>query len=221
MNAEPITMPHAPLVEERAPHESPRDDARPFESFADRLLRPAADGEAIAEGGKRLATGLGLATLFGGALGLRAGGASIALHAAGAAAGLLAVAGVAVPAFAIVLALADAPIDARALTGATSRGVAKAGLLLGGLAPATALYVVTVEDAITVTVVGLGALLLAGAVAAGSFAADLRAPLAAASNRTRALVGLAMPAFLAFAAVLALRVWWLTLPVLSLAAGAR
>jgi hypothetical protein len=168
--------------------------------------------------GRRVGAGLGLAGLFGAALGLRVGGAAILTHALGVAAGLAAVAAVAAPSFAIILALVDAPVSGHALARATSGAVARAGLVLGGLAPAAALYVVTVEDAITVTIVGLGALLLAGGVASSSFARGLRAPLEASSPETRRWMKLAMPAFLVFAAILALRVWWLALPVL---AGAR
>ena len=126
------------------------------------------------EGWRRMGIGLGLGALFGAALGLRTGGTSILLHAVGVPAGLLAAAGIAVPAFAIVLGLADAPIDARSLAAATTRAVAKAGLVLGGLAPAAALYVVTVEDALTVSIVGFGGLLLAGLIASASFAGDPR-----------------------------------------------
>jgi hypothetical protein len=125
------------------------------------------------------------------------------------------VAFVAVPAFAIVLSLANAPVDLTDLARATSRASLRAGLFLAGLAPGAALIVVTVEDAVTVTVAGLGSLLLAGAIAAQSFAADLRPQLAAAPRATRAVLSLAMPAFLLFAAVLAARVWWLALPMLT------
>jgi hypothetical protein len=165
--------------------------------------------------GQRLLLAVALASLFGLALGLRQGGASIALAALGAPAGVAAVAFVAVPAFAIVLSLANAPVDLMDLARATSRASMRAGLFLAGLAPGAALIVVTVEDAITVTVAGLGALLLAGAIAARSFAGDLRPQLAAAPRATRAVMSLAMPAFLLFAAVLAARVWWLALPMLT------
>jgi len=211
MNADSVTIPQV----------TPATDAEEerFESFADRLLRPDRERDAWSEDGRRLATGLGLAATFGATLGLRSGGAALLMHAAGVTAGVLTVPAVAVPAFAIVLALADVPVDAQALGRATSRAVAKAGLVLAGLAPAAALYVVTVEDAITVTCVGFGALVLAGALAARSFDMDLRGPLAAAPARAQTVMVVAMPAFLAFTATLALRVWWLTLPIL--AAGTR
>jgi hypothetical protein len=74
---------------------------------------------------------------------------------------------------------------------------------------------VTCEDAITVSVMGFGGLLFAGALAASSFRSDLRPQLAAAPARTRAVLAVAMPSFLVFAAVLAARVWWLALPALT------
>jgi len=153
--------------------------------------------------GRRLAIAVSMAALFGVSLGL------------GAPAGIVAVSVVAVPAFAIILALANAPVDAMSLGRATARAAAKAGLVLAGLAPAAALFVVTVEDAITVTAVGFGGLFLAGAIASRSFASELAPLIQAAPRATRNVMTLAMPAFLLFAAVLAARVWWLALPSLT------
>jgi hypothetical protein len=182
--------------------------------WTERLLSPAPPTTWTREI-QRLGVGLGLAAVFGTALGLRQGGVSLATSAAGASAGMLAVAVVAVPAFAIVLALASAPIDSFALARATTRAVAKAGLVLGGLAPAVALYVVTVEDAITVTMVGFGALILAGCIAMRSFHDDLAPTLVEAPLATRWATRAAMIAFLLFAAVLASRIWWIALPSLT------
>ena len=163
---------------------------------------------------KRMITGLGLATLFGAALGLRTGGPAILFHAVGVPSGMIAVAVLAAPAFAIVLALANAPVHELSLARAVSRATASAGLVLGGLAPAAALFMVTVEDAITVTIMGSGFLLLAGALAMRSFATELAPQLATGGARTRRLTALAMPMFLAFSAILAARVWWMMLPAL-------
>jgi hypothetical protein len=167
--------------------------------------------------GRRLALALGLAALFGVALGLRHGGASIALMALGAPAGILAVALVAVPAFAVILALTNAPLDVLDLASATTRASGRAGLLLAGIAPGAALLVVTCEDAITVTVMGFGVLLLAGFIAAEGFSRDVRGHVASAPRTQRALLSVALSAFLVFAAVLAARVWWLALPSLTVA----
>jgi hypothetical protein len=188
-------------------------DADP-DSWAQRFLGLSA-ASTWPEEGRRLAFAIGLASLFGVSLGLRKGGATLALAAVGAPTGILAVAAIAVPAFAIVLALANAPVDAMALAKATSRAAAKAGLVLAGLAPAAALFVVTVEDAITVTMVGFGGLVLAGAIAARSFSKELGPLIRSAPAATRAAMSVAMPAFLLFAAVLAARVWWIALPFLT------
>jgi len=155
------------------------------------------------------------AAAFGVSLGLRKGGVAILLGAVGAPAGILAVAAVAAPAFAIVLALANAPLEAMHLAHATSRAATRAGLLLAGLAPGVALLVVSCEDAITVSIFGFGALLLAGGIAANAFANELRPRLRSAPPRTRVVLSVAMPVFLLFAAVLAARVWWLALPMLT------
>jgi len=227
MNADTVTLGTAPTpvepgIEEDARPRASADPEPRFESFAARLLAPEDGAGTLLEEGRRLAIGIGMSALFGGALGLRIGGGAIVGHALGVAGGLMAVAGVAAPAFAIVLALANAPVDASALGRSTATAVAKAGLVLGGLAPAAALYVVTVEDAITVSIVGFGGLILAGVIGARSFAHDLAEPLRTATARTQIWMTLAMPAFLLFAGTLALRVWWLALPVLTaVARGAR
>ncbi|MGH7296441.1 MAG: hypothetical protein ACRELB_15995 [Polyangiaceae bacterium] len=163
----------------------------------------------------RLLIASGLASAFGVALGLRHGGMTLLQGALGAPAGILAVAAVAVPAFAIVLALANAPLQAMQLAQATTRAAMRAGLFLAGVAPAAALLVVTVEDATTVDALGFGGLAFAGWIAASSFSAELRPARRSAPAVTRALLSVALPAFLLFAAVLAARVWWLALPVLT------
>jgi hypothetical protein len=165
--------------------------------------------------GRRLLLGVGLSVLFGAAIGLRDGGAAILVHALGVPAGIAAVSGLAVPALAIVLALANAPIDALGLARATTRAASHAGLVLGGLAPAAALFAVSVEDAITVTVMGFGVLLLAGALAVRAFVRELGAPIAGADEHAKRLIAVALPAFALFASALALRVWWIALPILT------
>jgi hypothetical protein len=168
-----------------------------------------------AEEARRLVLAVGLASLFGAALGMRRGGLVIALAALGAPAGLVAIAGVAVPAFGIVLALANAPLEMMDLARATARATVRAGLFLAGVAPGMALLAVSCEETVSVAVFGFGGLLFAGAVAARSFVLDLRATVAAAPRAPRAILAVAVPAFLVFAAVLATRVWWLALPMLT------
>jgi hypothetical protein len=164
---------------------------------------------------RRLAAAASLSAIFGASLGLRHGGVSLVWGAIGAPLGILAVGALAAPALGILLALANSPLDAKDLARATTRAAVKAGLLLAGVAPATTLFVVTVEDAITVTIVGFGALTVAGAVAARSFQGDLEPMLAKTTEAQRFVVRVAIWSFLAFAGCLALRVWWLALPMLA------
>lgn len=163
---------------------------------------------------RRLAVGVALASTFGIAIGIRAGGPAIAVHAVGVVAGIVAVCGLAVPALAIVLALANASVEAADLGRATARSAAAAGLLLAGLAPGAALFAVTVEDAITVTLVGIGGLALAGAFALRTFVRELAPRIATSDVRGRRLASIAVPTFLVFAAILSARIWWITLPII-------
>jgi hypothetical protein len=215
------TMPDCALAAEPRTASSPPTSAAteasppvPFGSLAEGLLSRGARASWPDEA-RRVALGLGLAAIFGATIGLRAGSGGVLGNALGAALGFVAVAAVAVPSLAIVLALTNVPVDPPALARATTRAVAKAGLLLAGLAPAAALYAASVEDAITVKVVALGGLVLAGAIGMGSFRHDLDAPLRQEGSKPSAVQSFAIPAFLVFSAVLALRVWYLTLPVLT------
>lgn len=175
-------------------------------SFGERLL---SDGAGHRDQILRFAAATGLASTFGIALGVRGGPLSVLHHALGVTLGMLGVCGLAVPALAIVLMLADAKIDALGLVRATSRAAAHAGLLLAGLAPGVALFSLTVEDAITVSIVGAGGLLLAGWIGARSFRRDLAPTLG-----EGVLGRLAVPSFIVFAAVLGARIWWMSLPLL-------
>jgi hypothetical protein len=181
-------------------------------AWTERLLGTRA-AEGWAPEGHRFAIAIGLASLFGVAIGLRAGGPAIAAHALGVSVGMLAVCGLAVPALAIVLALVNASVDALGLARATSRAAATAGLLLAGLAPGAALFAVTVEDAITVTMVGVAGLGLAGLLAMRSFVRELAPQLGVSDVRARRLARIAIPLFLVFAAILGARIWWVMLPI--------
>jgi hypothetical protein len=210
----PPASAHAhPPAPSPAPPAPPPPPARPLTRTHQWL--GAGDATGWLDEGRRLVLAAALASIFGVAIGLRRGGTAIALAAAGAPAGIVAVAAVAVPAFAIVLALANAPLDMKALARATARAAMRAGMFLAGVAPGMALLAVTCEEAISVSVFALGGLLFAGAVAGSAFAADLRAAIASMPRGRRVVLSLAVPAFLAFAAVLAARVWWLALPMLT------
>ena len=205
--APPPTLPQEP---------SPSPAAPLAQSWTERVLDGASSGATAAgwaQEGQRLAVGIGLASLFGAALGLRVGGAAILGHAFGVSTGLFAVCGLAVPALAIVLALVNASVDAFGLARATSRGAATAGLLLAGLAPGAALFALTVEDAITVTLVGAGGLALGGVLGMRSFVRALAPQIHGSDGRARRLSMVAVPLFLVFAAILGARIWWVMLPI--------
>jgi len=216
VNAETLVTEYAPLADMAPPPPVTSIPPTLAKSFAAALIDVRGTSTWADEAG-RLAAAASLAAIFGVSLGLRQGGLSLASGAAGAPLGILAVSALATPALAILLALVNAPIEAIDLARATTRGAAKAGLLLAGVAPAAALFVVTVEDAITVTCVGFGALSLAGLVAARSFYDDLVPKLAKAPDSPRALMHAALWAFLLFAGALALRVWGQSLPMLAVA----
>lgn len=200
------------------PPDDPPQGTPPAPSWTERVLEGAsAPGGATASGwareGQRLAVATGLASLFGAALGLRAGGAAIVAHAFGVSTGILAVCGLAVPALAIILALVNASVDAFGLARATSRAASAAGLLLAGLAPGAALFALTVEDAISVTLIGAGGLGLAGVLGMRSFVHALAPQIHGSDGRARRLSMVAFPLFLVFAAILGARIWWVMLPI--------
>jgi hypothetical protein len=175
--------------------------------------RPSLRREAV-----RLAAGFGLASIYGAALGTRAGGGALAVHALGVPAALLAAFGLGTPALYIALAISDAPVEPQAAAAAASRGVATAGLVLAGFAPAAALFVVSSERP------GAAAL-AAGAGLAAGIALGLRAllgelwiALAEAPPATRGASGAAFAGFVVFAAAVAGRVAAVLLSVLG---GAR
>ncbi|WP_437751771.1 hypothetical protein [Sorangium sp. So ce1389] len=164
----------------------------------------------------RFGVGVGLASLYGLALGARQGGVSFAHHAAGVPAALVAVACLGVPALTIVLTLFDATLDAPRALSATARAAAATGLVLGGLAPAAALFVVTSASNLTAALMGLLGLAVGGAVGVCVLLRDLRAALQRDGGLLRlAGHGAALLGFAGFAVALALRVWWGTLPILN------
>lgn len=177
------------------------------------LCEPVSDdrGELV----RRAGVGLGLSALYGAALGARDGGLSLVEHALGVPAGLVAVVLVGLPSMFVFLSLCRAPVDARALASLAARALASAGLLLAGLAPAAALFVVSSQTAGAAAGVVTAGLVVGGGVALGravwevtrrAFAGDARASLG----------GLAVAGgFSVFAVALAARVWVALLPVLG------
>src|SRR5690606_21991871 len=115
----------------------------PRPGWTSALLDVDADWRGLAG---RLGTGAALSAIYGIALGAREGGIALLVHAIGVPAALLAVCGLGLPALFIVLALFDAPLSPTKAIAAAARGCASAGLVLAGLAPLAALYVVGSES---------------------------------------------------------------------------
>ncbi|WP_044237816.1 hypothetical protein [Chondromyces apiculatus] len=173
---------------------------------------PAAPVDLRAEAA-RFCTGAGLAALYGLALGTREGGVSLLRHAVGVPAALVAVAGLAVPALFIALALFDAPLDPPRVVAASARAAASAGLILAGVAPAAALYVVSSNGEGAAIVAGGLGLVLGGVAGVSRLLRELGAGLAGQSEVRRLATGVVFAGFALFATALAARVWWATLPI--------
>jgi hypothetical protein len=171
------------------------------------------DAPSLAADLRRMGTGLSLSALYGVAVGARAGGLGLLEHAAAVPLAPLAVAGLGVPALFIVLTLFDAPIDPHATLAAAARGTATTGLVLGGLAPAMALFVTTSSTMFGAAVcAGLG-LIAAGVLGLRAFLRALGARFKDAPDGVRAFSGFALAGFAVFATALAARVWWSVLPI--------
>jgi hypothetical protein len=184
-------------------------------SFAASLLGDGPKDAAAAwpDAARKFGAALALSAAYGIAIGTRDGGLGILKHAAAVPLAPLAVAGLGVPALFIVLTLFDAPVDPPAAIGAAARGAATTGLVLGGLAPAMALFVTTSDSRLGAAFcAGIG-LILAGIFGLRAFLRALGAPLARASGGVRTISGFALAGFAVFGTALAARVWWSTLPI--------
>ncbi len=159
--------------------------------------------------------GAGLASLYGVALGAREGGLAMLTHAIGVPAAILAVCVLGVPALYIVLGFFDAPLSPKKAIGAAVRGCASAGLVLAGLAPLAALYVVGSETAEGAAMAGALGLALGGALGLRHLVSTLREALADADSATRLMASLAQMGFSLFAVILAWRVWAALLPLVG------
>ena len=162
----------------------------------------------------RFGTGLGLAAIYGLALGTRQGGKAFFTHAAFVPAALAAVVTLGVPALYIALALFDAPIDPPRAIAASARATARTGLLLAGLAPAAALFVVSSDDARSAAGSAIVGLVVAGGIGLTRMVGELHGSMARAPSNVRARAVFAFFGFMIFAVALAARVWWAALPLL-------
>jgi hypothetical protein len=184
-------------------------------SFAQGLLGEGAIDEdlAVSEGLRRFGVALALSAAYGRAVGTRDGGVSILKHAAAVPLAPLAVAFVGVPALLIVLTLFDAPVSPSSAFSAASRGAAATGLVLGGLAPAMALFVTTTSSRPGAAIsAGMG-LILAGIFGLRAFLRTIGSPIGRASVGARTISGFALGGFALFATALSARIWWSTLPI--------
>jgi hypothetical protein len=176
----------------------------------------AADAEpSLRREAARFGVGLGLSALYGLALGARGGKLAFLVHAAGVPAALLVAFGIGIPALYIFLALVDAPVAPSAMAAAATRATATAGLVLAGLAPAAALFVVTSERPGAAALAASVGLAVGGAFGLGNVVSELRKSVEDARASTRFAADLAFGVFGLFAVVVALRVWMSLLPVLG------
>lgn len=183
-------------------------------SFTGALLAPA-ESFSLSREAARFATGLGLAALYGVALGARHGGAAIFRHAAGVPAAIAAVSCVGVPALYIGLALFDVPIEPTKVASSAARSAAATGLVLAGLAPAAALFVVSSDLPRAAAIAGMIGLAIAGLIGLKGLLRELHGALSEARAATRATAELALVGFAIFAIALSMRIWWSLLPVLG------
>lgn len=160
----------------------------------------------------RAGQGLALASVYGLALGVRDGGTALLHHALGVPLGLAAATALGVPSLFVALALTSAPLCSRAALSATSRALGVAGLMLAGLAPVAALFLVTMESNALATVAGSAGLLGVGAVALVYLLQGLSRAMQGTSLLPRASGNLVLSLFAVFAVGLCLRIWCVTLP---------
>lgn len=184
------------------------------QSFTEKLLAEHETLSIPREAGRAL-IGLGLASIYGVALGARSGGVAFARHALGVPAAIAAIAALGVPALYIALALFDTPLSSHKAISSASRAVASAGMVLAGLAPAAALFVVSSAGAGPAAVVAALGLALAGAVGLVRLIRELNDALEDAEALKRSWAHLIFAGFTVFSIALAYRVWMSLLPVLG------
>jgi hypothetical protein len=163
----------------------------------------------------RAGAGIGLAAVYGLALGARGGGAGLLRHAAGASVTLAILSVTLVPALFVALALTEAPVAPGELLSAAARALAATGLVLASVAPAAALLVVTIGNPDAAAVVGWLGLALAGGLGVLAFASAMRGHLAHASAVVALKSYVALLGFGVLTLALAVRLFGALLPVLA------
>jgi len=190
---------------------SPFSPAPPL-TLGARLTSPDTHGAGHELG--RVAAGLGFAAVYGLALGVRGGGASLLQHAFGAAFGLAAVGVLAVPSLFVLLALVDAPVSPSAILSVSARALASTGIVLAGLAPSAALLAVTIESPSAAAFIAGTGFALAGGIGLLGFVSFARELLRDVPPALRAKCSVLLCAFAVFSIALAARIWQ-ALPVLK------
>jgi hypothetical protein len=164
---------------------------------------------------RRFAVGLGLAAIYGLAAGARQGGLAFAKSAALVPAALLGASAFGLPALYIALGMVDAPLAPRRLFAAASRATASAGLVLAGLAPVAALYVVSSDSRNGAALAAASGLFVGSLAGLRTLWRDVAAEVYASEIRVKAVAIGALLGFAVFAAAVGCRVW-MHLPLLSI-----
>ncbi|RLB56651.1 MAG: hypothetical protein DRJ42_02795 [Deltaproteobacteria bacterium] len=154
----------------------------------------------------RALTGVGLSALYGLALGSRDGGWALLTDALAVPMALIAVCIVGMPALFIAFAFLDAPIEPKGMAMVSARSLATAGLVLAGLAPAAALFIVTTEGRMAAVLIGSFGLLLGAAFGLRALLFDVVRTLSGARITTQLAAVVACLVFCAFAVLLSARV---------------
>ncbi|MBW2462823.1 MAG: hypothetical protein JRH11_14320 [Deltaproteobacteria bacterium] len=151
-------------------------------------------------------TGVGLSALYGLALGSRDGGWALLTDALSVPMALIAVCIVGIPALFIAFAFLDAPIEPKGMAMLSARSLATAGLVLAGLAPAAALFIVTTEGRMAAVLTGSFGLLLGAAFGLRVLLFDVVRTVSRARITTQLAAVVACLVFCAFAVLLSARV---------------
>ncbi len=169
--------------------------------WAERLLTLEGDDLAIA---RRLGVGLGLSWVFAASAAAVSGAWTATL---GMPLMLALVGTLGVPSVVIGLVLSRSDVDARDAARAAVHGIATSGLVLGGLAPATLLYLASSSSNVIRLLVLTASLALAGVVGLARMGHTLLASVEGGGLRERITAHLLVLGFAAFSGVLALRLW--------------
>ncbi len=164
---------------------------------------------------RRAGAALALSSLYGLALGARAGGTELVRHALGVPLALLLLGAVLAPSLTVLLALLDAPVTPLTMLRAVSRALASAGLVLAGLAPAAALLVVTIESSGIATAAARGAGLIAGTLGIVALFSGVRTLVARAPGEVLWKTEALLLGYSLFVVLLSARLFSLLVPMIG------